>query len=155
MALELVVSESVQRLIQEQTLQLGFRDISQYLHYLALQEQLIQDLDIDRSIISDQIRDVFRALVQADQPSLADRYLGETILGIEQSSNPDHHRIATWIRGLYPSIVDHSIAEFSEQQPEQTVALLGDLLSLAGSWDGDDLRECLMLARENRAPLKI
>jgi hypothetical protein len=155
MALELVVSESVQRLIQEQTLQLGFRDISQYLHYLALQEQLIQDLDIDRSIISDQIRDVFRALVQADQPSLADRYLGETILGIEQSSNPDHHRIAAWIRSLYPGIVKQTIAKSSEQQPETKTALLGDLLSLAGSWDGDDLRECLNLAVENRAPLEI
>jgi hypothetical protein len=154
MALELVVSESVQRLIQEQTLQSGFRDISQYLHYLALQEQLIQDLDIDRSIISDQIRDVFRALVQAEQPSLADRYLGEKILGIEQSSNPDHHRITAWIRSLYPGIVKQTIAD-PEQQPGTKAGLLGDLLSLAGSWEGDDLRECLTLAIDNRAPLEI
>jgi hypothetical protein len=155
MALELLVSESVQRLIQEQTIQSGFRDISQYLHYLALQEQLIQDLRIDRAVISDPIRDVLRALVQDDSLSLVDRSLETAILAIEQSSNPNYHRIATWIRGLYSGIVKQTIIESPEQQPQQTVTLLGDLLNLAGSWDGDDLRECLNLAQENRAPLEI
>ncbi|MFM6008542.1 MAG: DUF2281 domain-containing protein [Sphaerospermopsis kisseleviana] len=30
-----------------------------------------------------------------------------------------------------------------------------DLLEFAGSWSGDDLRECLQLVHDNRMPLQI
>jgi hypothetical protein len=32
---------------------------------------------------------------------------------------------------------------------------LGDLLEFAGSWEGDDLRECLELVHQQRAPLEL
>ncbi|GAA6623664.1 DUF2281 domain-containing protein [Scytonema sp. NUACC26] len=32
---------------------------------------------------------------------------------------------------------------------------LGDLLELAGTWEGDDIQECLQLVHESRAPLEF
>lgn len=32
---------------------------------------------------------------------------------------------------------------------------LGDLLEFAGTWEGDDIRECLQLVHETRTPLEF
>jgi hypothetical protein len=34
-------------------------------------------------------------------------------------------------------------------------SMLADLLEFAGAWEGDDLRECLKLVREQRAPVEL
>jgi hypothetical protein len=40
----------------------------------------------------------------------------------------------------------------STRSPHSTVA---DLLEFAGTWEGDDLRECLALVHESRTPLEL
>ncbi len=41
----------------------------------------------------------------------------------------------------------------ASSQPKQ--ASLADLLEVAGSWEGNDLRDCLQLVHESRAPLEF
>ncbi len=48
------------------------------------------------------------------------------------------------------SILDSSELDSSEA-PQHRSASLADLLEFAGSWEGDDIRDCLQLVYENRA----
>ncbi len=49
-------------------------------------------------------------------------------------------------------------AEIREPMPISTRSqnsTVADLLEFAGTWEGDDLRECLVLVHESRAPLEF
>lgn len=41
------------------------------------------------------------------------------------------------------------------ETPQPKNASLADLLDLSDSWEGDDIRDCLQLVYENRAPLEF
>ena len=48
--------------------------------------------------------------------------------------------------------------EIQEQMPISTRSqgsTVADLLEFSGTWEGDDLRECLALVHESRAPLEF
>lgn len=50
-------------------------------------------------------------------------------------------------------------SEIRESMPMATSSTQGstlaDLLEFAGAWEGDDLRECLELVHQSRAPLEL
>jgi hypothetical protein len=49
----------------------------------------------------------------------------------------------------------NSMANSGTPSPGTPRSTLGELLEFAGAWEGDDLRECLKLVREQRAPLEL
>gem|GEM_PF-5723409 len=40
---------------------------------------------------------------------------------------------------------------FANGDPQLRGSTLGDLLQFAGTWEGDDIRECLQLVRQDRS----
>ena len=42
-------------------------------------------------------------------------------------------------------------SSFANGDPQLRGSTLGDLLQFAGTWEGDDIRECLQLVRQDRS----